>query len=117
MDNSSITYLACPYSHPNPAVRKARFKAANRAAAAMMKRGEYVFSPISHTHPMAVEGGLPTDWKFWKGYDTVMLKACGKLVVLKLDGWQVSAGVQQEIKLAKELGMRVEYVTAKQLEK
>ncbi len=105
-----LIYLACPYSHKDPAVREARFTAVNKAAAQLMGKGRYVFSPISHTHPIAKEGALPLGWDFWEGYDRVMLAACTRLIVLKLDGWETSTGVTAEIKIAKEMGLPVEYM-------
>ncbi|MCP4640624.1 MAG: DUF1937 family protein [bacterium] len=105
-----ITYLACPYTDENPAVSKRRFREVNKAAATMMARGEHVLSPISHTHPIAMAGELPKDWQFWQGYDTALLKCCGLLKVLCLDGWQESVGVQAEIEIAKGLGLPIYYI-------
>ena len=59
-----MIYLACPYSHPDNNVREHRFKMANRAAAKLMGEGHIIYSPISHTHPIAVEGDLPLDWAY-----------------------------------------------------
>ncbi len=105
-----LTYLAAPYSSPDRAIRLRRFEAANRAAAMLMARGDLVFSPISHTHPIAEAGDLPLGWDFWERYDRAMLDACCRLVVLKLAGWQESTGVQAEIGIAAELGLPVEYL-------
>lgn len=35
-------YLAVPYTHPDPKVRRARFEAVTRAAGELMKRGHVV---------------------------------------------------------------------------
>ena len=107
---SNLIYLAVPYSHPNPEVRKWRFEQANKLAAEMMNQGRHVFSSISHSHPIAEAGGLPVAWAFWKGYDTAMLANCYKLVVYCLPGWEESQGVKAEIKLAAKLGLAVEYI-------
>jgi Domain of unknown function (DUF1937) len=104
-----LTYLACPYSHPDRAVRVARFEAANRAAAKLMAAGELVFSPISQCHPIAEAGGLLGDWSFWERYDRAMLDGCKRVVVLMLDGWRESTGIQAEIGLAWRMGLPVEY--------
>lgn len=105
-----LVYLACPYSHPDKAVQEARFQAVNKAAAKLMAEGTYIFSPISHTHPIALAGKLPGGWDFWEGYDRTMLDCCSKLIVLKVDGWEKSTGVTAEIKIATELGMLIEYM-------
>jgi len=107
--SKSLIYLATPYSHPNRAVRVQRFKIANQVAAELMKKGLHIFSPISHTHPIAEEGGLPLDWQFWESYDRAILAACRELWVLRQEGWETSKGVRAEIAIAEELSIPVEY--------
>lgn len=104
-----LVYLACPYSHPDMAVRCQRFDAVNVVAGALMRSGKLIFSPISHTHPIAVVGNLPMGWDFWHAYDRAFLEHSNAVIVLCLDGWQESTGVQAEIKIARELGIPVEY--------
>ena len=103
-----MIYLASPYSHPDPKVREARWREACRTAAFLMKGGQFVFSPIAHTHPIA-EFGLPGGWEFWERFDREMLSACDELQVLMLDGWRESKGVSAEIRIAQELGLAVSY--------
>jgi hypothetical protein len=103
-----IVYLAAPYSHPILAERIRRFEAINRHAAKMMRDGIIVFSPISHTHPIAMAGELPTGWEFWGKQDREFLSHCKRFVVLKLPGWDKSKGVAAEMKIADELGLAVE---------
>jgi len=105
-----LIYLACPYNDPDPAIRIARFEAVNRAAAYFMAKGEYVFSPISHTHPIAMAGDLPHGWDHWQGYDRTILSVCHKLYVLQLAGWDKSVGVAGEMQIAAELGIPVFFV-------
>ena len=103
-----MIYIASPYSDPSAMVREARFRAVCRHAAEMMRKGEHVFSPIAHCHPLA-EHGLPGDWAFWCEYDRAMLSRCTRLVVLKLPGWDKSDGVKAEIEIAREVGLPVDY--------
>ena len=107
---SNLAYLACPYGHADPEVQRLRFEAVNRAAAKLLNEGITVFSPISHTRPIAMAAQLPEDWEFWRTYDREMLAHCTKLVVLKLSGWEESIGVTAEIEIAKGWGMPVEYM-------
>jgi hypothetical protein len=100
-------YIACPYSHPVAQVREARFGAVNRVTAQLMKKGFVVFSPISHTHPIAVAGDLPKGWDYWEHFDRVFLSMSRKLYILTLDGWKESEGVQGEIEIAKELNLPI----------
>ena len=76
-----------------------------------MARGEVVFSPISHTHPIAEQCELPKGWEYWNKYDRAMLSQCVKVYVLTIDGWMESVGVAAELKIANELGLPVEYIT------
>lgn len=102
-------YLACPYASGNasPDLREQRFQASNRAAAKLMGMGFKVFSPISHSHPIAIAGELPLHWDYWESYDREILKRSHTLVALTLDGWRESPGVQAEIQIAKSEGVRI----------
>lgn len=104
-----MIYLASPYSHPDALIREQRFREACRAAAALLRAGYAVFSPIAYSHAL-VEHGLPTDWSFWARQDRKLLARCDEVVVLQLDGWIDSVGVQSEIALARELGKPLQFV-------
>lgn len=107
---SQLVYLAVPYSSPDREVRLARFRAANIAAGILVKRGDIVFSPISHTHPIAEECDLPKGWEFWAAFDRAYLSASRLLVILCIDGWRESVGVNAEREIAKELRLPVEFM-------
>jgi nucleoside 2-deoxyribosyltransferase len=103
-------YLAVPYTHPDPRVRADRFEVANRAAAALMRAGYCVFSPISHGHPIS-QCGVSGDWTRWESLDRRMLRQCEEVVVLTLDGWRDSRGVQAELAIAAALDLPVRYMS------
>ena len=109
-NNQPLVYLAVPYSHPDPKMKEWRFAEANKMAAKLMKTGIIVFSPISHCHSIAKHNALPTNWEFWKHFDSAYLSCANKLFVLMLDGWETSVGVTEEIKIANELGIPIEYI-------
>ncbi len=104
-----MIYLASPYSNPDPAIREQRFRAACRAAAALLRVGHAVFSPIAYSHAL-VEHGLPGGWSFWEHHDRELLARCDEVIVLQLDGWIESVGVQAEIALARGLGKPLHFV-------
>jgi len=104
-----MIYLASPYTHPDPAVREARYQAACRAAAELMRRGKIVFAPIAHSHGIT-QCGLPSDWTYWQACDRKHLENCDEVVVLMLEGWEESVGVHAEIRIARELGKPVSYL-------
>lgn len=103
-------YLATPYTNPEREIMVTRFLMVNKVAAKLMAEGKYIFSPISHTHPIAEAGNLPRGWEYWEGYDRRILSTCNRIIVLKLPGWQESKGVQAEIKIGEELGIPVDYL-------
>ena len=104
-----MIYLASPYTHPDSGVRQQRFEAACRAAAALIRQGKTVFSPVAHSHPIC-RFGLPGDWGFWERHDLEHLAVCDEVVVLKLDGWRESVGVQAEVAQAWALGKPVTFL-------
>jgi hypothetical protein len=105
-----LSYLAAPYSHKEHYMQVARFWAINAVAADYMRRGEYIFSPISHTHPIAEAGELLKDWEYWAEYDSRMISVCNEMLVLTLDGWKESVGVTAEIKIAEGLHIPIWYI-------
>ena len=113
MSDYNVVYVATPYSHDDPQVREQRFLRVNKFCAKLMSEGIMVFSPISHTHPIALAGELPKDWAYWEQYDRTMLCMCGALVVYMQDGWEESTGVHNEIELAHKLKLPIQYVEAK----
>jgi len=104
-----MIYLCSPYSHPDPSVREARFDAACLATVELMRAGHVVFSPIVHGHPL-VRFNLPIEWKYWERIDREHLRRCDEVVVLMLDGWRESRGVQAEIDLAIEMDLPIRYL-------
>lgn len=101
-----LYYLASPYTHPDEATRMSRFEAVSKLAADLLTVGVFTFSPIAYSHPM-VKYQLPSDWGFWEEYDTVFLQRCDGLIVLQLPGWETSVGVQAEIRIAKQLNLKI----------
>jgi hypothetical protein len=108
--NRPLTYLASPYSHKDPAVVKDRVRGVTKATVWLIKeKGWNVFSPIVHSHPLA-EAGLQGDWDFWRLIDTEYLSVSARMVVLAIEGWRESVGVQAEIKIAERMGIRVYFM-------
>ena len=106
----SLTYLASPYTHPDPVVRMHRYWAAVEACARLMKDGEMVFAPIPFCHEVALIIGNPCDGEFWTKQLVPYLEIMTKLKVLRLDGWEQSKGVAHEIGVAQSKNIPVEYI-------
>jgi hypothetical protein len=111
-----LIYLAAPYSSPSQEIVQFRVLYTNCAAAWLFKRGYFVFSPISHTHPIKECSDLGGDWAFWLAYDYAMLDKCDRLMVLTLQGWKESEGVKAEITYWRKKGRKVEYLNVVKLE-
>jgi hypothetical protein len=105
-----LIYLATPYSHADPEVRRKRFQAVTIKAGELMSEGLHIFSPITHCHPIAIVSSLPTNWSYWKDYCNKTLSMCNELFVYQLDGWETSQGVTAEIDLARELEIPIQYI-------
>jgi len=105
-----LTYLATPYSHPDSEIREQRFRVVNLVAGKLMDAGHLIYSPISHTHPIAIEYNLPVTWEFWEQQCLAYLKLSERLIVLMQDGWKESVGVAGEIRIAEQLGIPIEYI-------
>ena len=104
-----MEYLAVPYTHPDPKVMAYRFRVATQIASKLFMAGRKIYSPISHSHPIA-QYGLPKDWEFWQEYDREMLSHCSRLIVVKMDGWLQSKGIKAEVMMAHELGIEIEFM-------
>lgn len=109
MKGSKI-YLAIPYNHRDHGVREIRFRKANKIAGALFQQGHFVFSPISHSHPIACQYGLPKGYDFWKKWNRSFIEWCDMLYVVTIEGWEKSRGVQGEIQTAKEMGKEIVYI-------
>ena len=105
-----MIYLASPYTHVDDAVRESRFDAACLATSTLLRAGLHVYSPIVHSHPL-VRYGLPIEWEFWQAHDCEHLRRCDSMIVLTLDGWKLSRGVQAEINLAIAMDLPIHYLS------
>ena len=110
MTSEDIIYLATPYSHPDPQVMEQRYRDAVQITAGLTNCGYVVFSPIVHSHPLATNHKMATDWKFWERIDRVFLKKSSWMIVAMMDGWDRSRGVKAEIEIAKELNIPIKYM-------
>lgn len=106
-----LTYLASPYTHPDPDVRKARYDAACKKAAELMLAGKVIFCPIAHSHPIAMQmpEGCDIDPDLWKKQDAPYVWMCDEMIVLQLDGWEKSGGVRHEIEVATSRRIPIHY--------
>lgn len=87
------------------------FIAAAKATARLIEEGIRVYSPIAHTHTVAVHGGLnPFDHSLWIPFEEAMMAAADVACVAMLPTWKASFGVQHEIQHFTAAGKPVLYL-------
>lgn len=117
MFRNKLTYLASPYSHKLKRVRMQRYNDVTIAAAKLTEKGYALICPITTSHnfvPYMKSGNFGFKG-FWERLDLFYISMCHEVVVLMLDGWKESVGVQAEIEYAKELGIPIKYTTMEKL--
>ena len=112
-----LVYLASPYSNPSYDVRVARYARICFIAGQLIKEGHHIFCPIAMSHPIQEFAGTCGSWEFWEEYDTAILLRCDELWVVTMPGWDESVGVQAEIKIAWDHGIKVRYIDANTYER
>lgn len=92
-----LCYLATPYTKYHLGL-DAAFVHAAEITAKLIRKGVRVYSPIAHTHPAAIHGGIdPLDHAIWLPFDEAMMDAADCLIVARMKGWDESFGVKHEI--------------------
>lgn len=100
-----LIYLATPYTKYKGGDLRRAFVDASKLAAKLLTRGYKVYSPIAHTHPLAIHGELdPLDHDIWLAFDEAMMEAADCLVVARMEGWDKSRGIAHEIEFFADKG-------------
>ena len=107
MKQVKLTYLACPFRHTDTFIQKKRCAAAHYVAALLSSQGHHVFSPLTHNEILIdLIRNMPKE--HWLEFDLAILSVCQRLLILKLEGWEDSKGIQLEVAFAKKKGIPVE---------
>ena len=104
-----LYYLASPYSHPDPKVRQARYEEQGRIAVELIHKGYHLIAPIEMCHHLSKLHQLPTGYQYWQARDRLLIERCDGLIACKMDGWEDSIGMKDEIKYAEFLDKEVLY--------
>jgi len=103
--NRPLIYLACAYGKVPKPQQKRRYQIASEVAGNLLKAGNLVYSPLSHSHPMQVYGNMKWSSTQWLEYDEFYLERCDILMVLQLtNAWRNSEGILHEIQFCHDLG-------------
>jgi hypothetical protein len=94
INDKKLIYLAGPYFHEDPKIKQKRFKLYTKVAAKLIsKKDVFVFSPITHGHPIAQVKGFDPNHD-WIPLGKELLSVCDELWVLDLEGWRDSIGTK-----------------------
>lgn len=90
-------YLASPYSLYYSGL-DAAFCEACQIAAWFMQQGVVVFTPIVHSHSIAMYGSLnPRDHDIWNRANLPLMSASKGCIVAMMPGWRESVGIRWEV--------------------
>lgn len=112
---AGYVYLGSPYSKYASGHDRAAL-IVSQCAAKLMNKGLVIFSPIAHGHSITICGDLPLDWDFWKRQCDPMIDGAAALVVLMMEGWWDSVGLEYEINRAIERSIPILYIEPAQLD-
>jgi nucleoside 2-deoxyribosyltransferase len=102
-----LLYLGTPYSKYSAGL-DAAFRDASALAGRLLTVGLRVYSPIAHTHPIAIYAGIdPLAHAIWLPFDEAMMDAADACVVAMMDGWNRSVGIAHEIAYFQKAGKPV----------
>lgn len=105
-----LTYLAGPYGDQSKTIMDNRYYLLAHAMVYLMRQGNLVHSPVVSYHHLVHTFTLPTDWDYWEGLCKAYLSISDRLIIFTINGWDKSVGVKQEIALAKEQGIKIQYM-------
>ena len=104
-----LVYLASPHSSGGSVTAEkieVRTAATARIAIMLLDAGVNLYSPIMMGVGLQSRG-YTRDRDWWMHRDKKFLRKCDCLVVLTLDGWEKSPGVQDEIELSLVAGKKI----------
>lgn len=115
LKNIPLIYLATPYSKYPLGIEQA-FKDAAALTGKLLSSGLKVYSPIAHTHPVAIHGELdPYDHTIWLPFDSAIMDKADALLVAKMESWERSYGISHEIEVFKKAGKPIYYLNPSSL--
>ncbi|OJW47188.1 MAG: hypothetical protein BGO67_03680 [Alphaproteobacteria bacterium 41-28] len=100
-----LYYLAMPYQGTEEE-KKYRTELSLKAVTEFLRQGIHVFAPLNYVNKIAEELALPSLEKrrgIVLPYLLDFLRVSKGMVVISMDGWENSWGVQQELKFCHEM--------------
>jgi len=95
-------YIASPYSKWDGGLDDAA-RVVSEIAGRLIQHGLPVFSPIAHSHAVSTAAKMDfLSHDIWLPADKPLMDAAAGLIVVDMDGWQISHGVNFEISQFRE---------------
>lgn len=109
-------YLASPYSKYEHGI-DAAWRRICGVAGNLIQAGVPVYSPIAHTHPIAIYAHMdPFKHDIWLPADEPLMRAASGLLVCMMGGWKESYGIGVEIAEFQRWKKPIYYLTHPDLE-
>jgi hypothetical protein len=100
-------YLGSPYSK-YPDGLEAAFREICRIAGWCIENGVNVYSPIAHTHPIAIHSGMdPLSHEIWLPADRPLMDGAHGLIIVEMETWEISYGLKHEMDVFRKAGKPV----------
>lgn len=111
-----LIYLATPYTKYPGGIELA-FVGACKLTGELIRHGLNVYSPIAHTHPIAIHAGIdPLDHTIWLNFDAALMGKADALLVAMMPTWEISKGIEHEIHSFMEANKPVHYLDVEFME-
>ncbi len=107
-----MIYIGSPYSDPDPQTRDDRALLVGAFAIHCVKKGLIVYCPIASWHTLAVLHDLPSGFLYWQRLNLGILRYCSEMYVLRLDGWDTSLGLREEMQAAHKMFIPIRHYEA-----
>ena len=109
MSKRKIVFVSPSYTNPYNEVAKEYKQLVSEYVAELNSHGIIAFSPITYGHTLLDFREMSGDWEFWKEFCTAFLEKSDEMIVYQIPDWEHSKGIKEEIKIANELGLNINY--------
>lgn len=110
-----LIYLATPYSKYPDGITMGFVEAA-RLTGKLLEAGYRVYSPIAHTHPIAMYANIdPYNHDIWLPFDGIMMEKSDVLLIARMEGWDKSFGIKHEIEVFQAAGKPIKFLNPQSL--
>jgi hypothetical protein len=113
MDEKTIQkmiFISSPYTHWSDNIVNDNYLKVAKLASKLCSEGQVAISPIVYGHNLLKIRTFPSNWEFWKNFCLTLLSKCDEMIVYKMEGWDKSRGVAEEIKFAELNNITITYV-------